>query len=65
MRTRGAWGRARIAGAAVVVLALWASAAPTLIYPLYVSAWHLSTLQTTVVFATYPAAMILALLVLG
>lgn len=56
---------ARIAGAAVVMLALWASAAPTLIYPLYISAWHLSTLETTVAFATYPAAMILALLVLG
>ena len=65
MTTGRRWAPARIAGAAVVMLALWASAAPTLVYPLYISAWHLSTLETTVVFAAYPAAMILSLLVLG
>jgi MFS family permease len=47
------------------MLALWASAAPTLVYPLYISAWHLTTAETTMIFATYPTAMILALLFLG
>lgn len=59
------WGGERLAAVAVVMLTLWASAAPTLVYPLYVSLWHLTTLETTVVFATYPAAMIVSLLFLG
>lgn len=55
----------RWAAAAAVALALWASAAPTLIYPVYASAWHLTTAVTTTVFAVYPVALIGTLLLLG
>jgi MFS family permease len=47
------------------MMALWASAAPTLLYPVYITQWKLTTFETTIVFATYPAAMIVALLFLG
>ncbi|MFC8797657.1 MFS transporter [Promicromonospora sp. NPDC057138] len=55
----------RWAAASAVALALWASAAPTLIYPAYASAWHLTTAVTTTVFAVYPVALIGTLLLLG
>lgn len=55
----------RWAAASAVALALWASAAPTLIYPVYASEWHLTTAVTTTVFAVYPVALIGTLLLLG
>ncbi|MFD7307507.1 MFS transporter [Promicromonospora sp. NPDC059942] len=55
----------RWAAAAAVALALWASAAPTLIYPVYAAQWHLTTAVTTTVFAAYPVALIATLLLLG
>lgn len=55
----------RWAAAAAVALALWASAAPTLIYPVYAAEWHLTTAVTTTVFAAYPVALIGTLLLLG
>ncbi|MEV0893712.1 MFS transporter [Promicromonospora sp. MEB111] len=55
----------RWAAAAAVALALWASAAPTLIYPVYAAEWHLTTAVTTTVFAAYPVALIATLLLLG
>src|SRR5215217_1857453 len=55
----------RWTAAAVVALALWASAAPTLVYPAYAAEWHLTTAVTTTVFAAYPVALIATLLLLG
>lgn len=55
----------RWAAASAVALALWASAAPTLIYPVYAAEWHLTTVVTTTVFAVYPVALIGTLLLLG
>lgn len=55
----------RWAAASAVALALWASAAPTLIYPVYAAEWHLTTAVTTTVFAAYPVALIGTLLLLG
>ena len=55
----------RWAAASAVALALWASAAPTLIYPAYAAEWHLTTAVTTTVFAAYPVALIGTLLLLG
>ncbi|MFD6138454.1 MFS transporter [Promicromonospora sp. NPDC060271] len=55
----------RWAAASAVALALWASAAPTLVYPAYAAEWHLTTAITTAVFAAYPVALIGTLLLLG
>jgi MFS family permease len=55
----------RWAAASAVALALWASAAPTLIYPVYAAEWNLTTAVTTTVFAAYPVALIGTLLLLG
>lgn len=46
-------------------VALWSSGAPSVLYPLYVDAWGLSTATITAVFATYPLALIAALLIFG
>ncbi|WP_448058677.1 MFS transporter [Cellulomonas hominis] len=51
--------------AAVAALALSTSAAPTLSYPLYATAWGLTPVVTTAVFAVYPIVMVAALLVFG
>jgi predicted MFS family arabinose efflux permease len=51
--------------AAVVALALWTSAAPSVSYPLYESEWHLSPTTTTAIFAVYPIVLVLVLLVFG
>jgi hypothetical protein len=55
----------RWTAAVVVALALWASAAPTLVYPAYAAEWHLTTAVTSTVFAAYPVALIATLLLLG
>ena len=49
----------------VAALALWASAAPTVVYPLYASQWGLTTATTTAVFAVYPLVLVVTLIVFG
>ncbi len=51
--------------AAVAGLALWASGAPTIVYPLYAAEWHLTPAITQLIFAVYPIALIPVLLVFG
>jgi MFS family permease len=51
--------------AAVAALALWTSAAPSASYPLYSSDWGLSAAATTSVYAVFPAALVIVLLLLG
>ncbi|WP_426244599.1 MFS transporter [Nocardioides sp. LHG3406-4] len=50
---------------AVVALALWCSACPTMTYPLYQSEWGVSTTTVAWIFAAYPIALIPVLIVLG
>jgi MFS family permease len=50
---------------AVVALALWTSACPTLTYPLYQSQWGVSTATVTWIFAAYPLALIPVLILFG
>src|SRR5215475_7283550 len=50
---------------AVVALALWTSASPTLVYPLYQADWGVSTTTITWIFAAYPIALIPVLILLG
>lgn len=51
--------------AAVLVLALWTSGAPAMVYPVYAAQWGLSPLVTTSVFAVYPVALVVVLVVFG
>ncbi|MEO8005566.1 MAG: MFS transporter [Betaproteobacteria bacterium] len=51
--------------AAVIVHTLWTSAAPAVTYPLYAAQWHLTPTVTTAIFAVYPIAVVVALLVFG
>ena len=51
--------------AAVVAHTLWTSAAPALTWPLYAARWHLTTTATTGMFAVYPVAVVLTLLLFG
>ncbi|SDK08119.1 Predicted arabinose efflux permease, MFS family [Nonomuraea maritima] len=60
----GARGGFWTAGA-VVALALWTSACPTMTYPLYQSGWHISTTTVTWIFAAYPIALIPVLVIFG
>jgi MFS family permease len=53
-----------VAGA-VVALALWTSACPTLTYPLYQSQWGISTSTVTWIFAAYPLALLPVLVLFG
>lgn len=50
---------------AVVALALWCSACPTMTYPLYQSEWGVSTTTVAWIFAAYPIALIPVLILLG
>ncbi len=54
------WTAAFVAG-----LALWASGAPTVVYPLYAQAWDLTPSVTTAIFAVYPLTLIPVLAVFG
>jgi MFS family permease len=54
------WTAALVAG-----LALWASGAPTVVYPLYAAQWNLSPAVTTAIFAAYPVALIPTLVIFG
>jgi MFS family permease len=51
--------------ASVLALCLWASGAPSVLYPLYAKEWALTPAITTAVFGTYPLALIVVLLVFG
>ena len=59
-RTASFWTAAAVAG-----LALWASGAPTVVYPLYARAWDLAPSTTTLIFAVYPLVLIPVLLLFG
>lgn len=68
--TRGSASRKRGAfafwtAAAVIVVGLWSSGSPAMVYPLYERVWDLSPAVTTAVFAVYPAVLIVALLLFG
>lgn len=51
--------------AGVAAIALWTSAAPSTTYPLYEADWHVTPAVTTTVFAVYPLALVIVLLVFG
>lgn len=50
---------------AVIVHTLWTSAAPAMSYPLYARQFFLSASTIAAIFAIYPVAVVLALLLLG
>ncbi|WP_382309720.1 MFS transporter [Herbiconiux sp. UC225_62] len=50
---------------AVLALCLWASGAPSVLYPVYAAEWHLPAVVTTSVFGTYPLALLIVLLFFG
>jgi MFS family permease len=50
---------------AVVALALWTSACPTMIYPLYQADWAVTSTTVAWIFAAYPIALIPVLVVFG
>jgi MFS family permease len=49
----------------ILTISLWVSTAPTIVFPIYASEWHLSKAITTGIFATYPIVLILVLVLLG
>ncbi|MDO9396983.1 MAG: MFS transporter, partial [Herbiconiux sp.] len=51
--------------AAVLALCLWASGAPSVLYPEYAAAWQLPPVVVTSVFGAYPLALLLVLLLFG
>jgi MFS family permease len=51
--------------AAVVVIALWASGAPSIIYPVYVAEWALTPIVITAIFAVYPITLVITLVIFG
>lgn len=54
---------ATIAG--VLVVSLWASGAPSMVYPLFAERWDVGEVVTTALFAVYPVALVLALIACG
>jgi MFS family permease len=53
------------AAAATIVVILWTSAAPAVVYPLYADQWELTPTVTTALFAVYPGALVLTLIFVG
>ncbi|TDW29829.1 hypothetical protein [Cryobacterium psychrophilum] len=51
--------------AVVLALCLWASGAPSVLYPVYAADWDLPAVVTTSVFGAYPLALLLVLLFFG
>ena len=49
----------------VLALGLWASGAPSVLYPIYAAEWNLPSVVITTVFGTYPVALLITLLVFG
>lgn len=54
-----------LVAALVVALALWASGAPSMVYPVYVSEWALSPVVITSIFAVYPVSLVIVLVIFG
>lgn len=54
-----------LTAAAVVVIALWASGSPAMVYPLYEQSWSLTATTVTEIFAVYPVVMVLTLVIFG
>lgn len=53
------------ASASVLALVLWASAAPSVLYPIYAQQWSLSPAVVTLVFATYQLSLLVVLPLFG
>lgn len=51
--------------AAVAGLALWASGAPSMVYPLYTADWNLTPQVITTIFAVYPISLVVTLVIFG
>lgn len=51
--------------ASVVTLSVWASGAPTMVYPVYYREWHISSVDITTIFALYPISLVLTMVVFG
>ncbi|MGO4690682.1 MFS transporter [Glaciibacter sp. 2TAF33] len=51
--------------ASVAMLALWASGAPSIVYPVYAHDWGLTPTVITSIFAVYPAALVVVMIVFG
>lgn len=49
----------------VLALSLWASGAPSVLYPVYAAEWNLPPVVTTSVFGVYPLALLIVLLFFG
>ena len=49
----------------VLALCLWASGAPSVLYPVYAAEWDLPPVVTTSVFGVYPLALLVVLLFFG
>ncbi len=62
---RGGLARRYWSSTVIVVLLLWASSAPSVLYPLWAAEWGFSPLVQTSVYSCYPVALIVVLLVGG
>ncbi|MDO9395849.1 MAG: MFS transporter [Herbiconiux sp.] len=51
--------------AAVALIALWTSGAPSTSYPLYSAEWALSPVVVSAIFGTYPVVLVITLLLTG
>lgn len=49
----------------VLAISFWSSMAPSIVFPVYASQWHLSKSITTGIYATFPIVLILVLVLLG
>jgi len=49
----------------VLALSLWASGAPSVLYPVYAAEWDLPPVVTTSVFGVYPLSLLIVLLFFG
>jgi len=49
----------------VLALSLWASGAPSVLYPVYAAQWNLPPVVTTSVFGVYPLSLLVVLLFFG
>lgn len=54
-----------LTAAAVIVVALWASGAPAMVYPVYTAEWLLEPVVITAIFALYPISLVIVLVVFG
>ncbi|WP_186445570.1 MFS transporter [Paenibacillus cremeus] len=49
----------------VLMISLWSSSAPSIVFPVYASQWHVTKAVTTGIFSVYPIVLTLILLLLG